>query len=260
MLSPKTGMDLRDLLEDPEFVGRKSKRNSTSELEAVRRLAHVFAKSPHGVLQELVDIAVEFCGAESAGISLEERSSTGELQFRWIAIAGNFSKYLHATAPRFFSPSGTCLSSGRPQRYRVTKPYYDFLGIEADPITDGILIPWINEHARGTIWAVSHTSSEAFDLRDYTLLENLGDFASIALRHQVQQETLRKRERDRAYAERTNEMAHQINNPLQSLMNSLYLARNGGPAAKEYLELAIGELAALSELVKKLLNLRDADA
>ncbi len=254
-------MELRDLLDDPSFMARTCKqRDSTNELGAVRRLAHVFAKSPEGVLQELVDIAVEFCGADSAGISLEELSDTGEFRFRWVAIAGSFAPFLNGTTPRFFSPCGTCLSSGRAQLYRVTKPYYDFLGVEAEPITDGMLIPWINESVRGTIWAVSQRSHEAFDVRDYRLLENLADFASITLRYQVQQEILRKRERDRAYAERTNEMAHQINNPLQSLTNSLYLARSGGPDAEKYLDLALAELAALSDMAKKLLSLKDANA
>jgi hypothetical protein len=49
----------------------------------------------------------------------------------------------------------------RPHLYRVTKPYYDFLGVTAKPITDGMLIPWEADEIQGTIWAVSHTSEEA---------------------------------------------------------------------------------------------------
>ena len=101
------------------------------------------------------------CGAESAGISLEEPSETGEPTFRWIAIAGSFERYLGARTPRFYSPCGTCLDCRRPQLYRVTKPYYDFLGVMADPILDGMLIPWETETFRGTIWAVSLSSGTA---------------------------------------------------------------------------------------------------
>jgi hypothetical protein len=200
-----------------------------------------------------VDIAVEFCGAESAGISLEEVDEAGQLRFRWIAIAGSFSKYLNGTTPRNYSPCGTCLDSGRPQLYRVTKPYYDYLGVVARPITDGMLIPWSSDDVRGTIWAVAHKSRETFDLDDYRLLNSLADFASIAIRHQRRDELLQKQNEARASAARAHELAHQINNPLQSLTNALYLAGHGG-ATEDYLRIASQELSALSQLVQKLLG------
>lgn len=141
----------------------------------MQRLARVFTEKPGVVLQKLVDIAVEFCGADSAGISLEEPT---EKRFRWVAISGSFSQYLNGTTPRLFSPCGTCLSTGRPQHYRVTKPYYDFLGVVAEPITDGMLIPWVSDHSKGTIWAVSRGSPETFTPEDYKLLNTLADFCS----------------------------------------------------------------------------------
>jgi signal transduction histidine kinase len=97
-------------------------------------------------------------------------------------ISGTFSKYLNGTTRRFFSPCGTCLSSGRPQHYRVTKPYYDFLGVTADPITDGLLIPWTSDESRGTIWAVSHKSPTTFAPDDYKLLNILAEFVGISVR------------------------------------------------------------------------------
>lgn len=206
------------------------------------------------MLKKLVDVAVEYCGADSAGISLEEKNAdTGEMQFRWVAIAGSFAQYLHGTTPRFFSPCGTCLSSGRPQHYKVTKPYYDFLGVTAEPITDGLLVPWEGEDIRGTIWAVAHSSSEAFDLEDYKLLRSLADFALIVLRHQAREATLREAEKTQAVAAIANQLAHQINNPLQCLTNGLYLASQGGLDAAQHLNQAIEDLAALSDLVRKLL-------
>jgi GAF domain-containing protein len=257
--STETGMELRDLLLDEEFLSRrKARRDPQGELEALRRLARVFADLPDIVLQELVDIAVDFCGADSAGISLEEPDGAGGFRFRWVAIAGSFSQYLNGTTPRFFSPCGTCLSSGRAQLYRVTKPYYDFLGVTAEEITDGMLIPWVNERMRGTIWAVAHHSREAFTPADYRLLESLADFASIAIRHQYQQEELRRREKAEASAARANEMAHQINNPLQSLTNAIYLAQQGGKNAAGYLKQAHEELVSLSQLVERLLESNSA--
>src|SRR5580698_4054986 len=153
------GMELHDLLSDREFLSRQDDSNRAKKrFQALQMLAHVFTESPDVVLQKLVDIAVEFCGADSAGISLEELAEEGNPKFRWVAISGSFSQYVNGTTPRFFSPCGTCLSTGRPQHYRVTKPYYDFLGVVAEPITDGLLIPWTSDHSRGTIWAISHGS------------------------------------------------------------------------------------------------------
>ncbi|HZZ39870.1 MAG TPA: GAF domain-containing protein [Acidobacteriaceae bacterium] len=251
-----TGMELRDLLADPDFPTRPRRlRDPHQYVEAVSRLARVFAEQPEAVLQELVEIAVRYCGADSAGISLEEILPTGEKKFRWVAIAGSFAQYLHGTTPRFFSPCGTCLDAERPQLYRVTQPYYDFLGVTADEITDGLLIPWINEFHRGTIWAIAHHSREAFDLEDYRLLSTLADFASMALRHQQQQQLLREQEKLAAATARSNELAHLINNPLQSLVNTLYLAQHAGPAGEPWVKEALDQLSVLSRLVSQLLDI-----
>lgn len=252
----ESGMELRDLLQDAHFTHRK--RNTSDphrESIALRRLARTFAGNPELVLQELVDLAVEFCGADSAGISLEEANESRELRFRWIAVAGSFEKYLNGTTPRNHSPCGTCLDSGRPQLYRVTKPYYDYLGVVAEPITDGILIPWTSDDLRGTLWAVAHHSDEAFDRDDYSLLNGLADFASIAIRHQHREKVLRQRESEAASAAIAHQLAHQINNPLQSLTNTIYLAQRGGADAGAYVEQAARELSSLSELVKRILTL-----
>ncbi len=256
----ESGMDLRDLLSDPDFPQRKRKqRDFQQPFDAMRRVTQVFAERPDDVLEELVKVAVDCCSADSAGISLEEPNEAGEPTFRWVAIAGSFSQYLGGRTPRFFSPCGTCLNTGRAQLYRVTKPYYDFLGVTADPITDGILIPWEAGAIRGTIWAVAHHSEEAFDLRDYELLKSLSDFVAIILRQHAAEMLARRLERAEASSARAHEMAHQINNPLQSLTNTMFLARQGGPNAQTYVETAFEQLNRLSERVRKLLALKYDD-
>jgi K+-sensing histidine kinase KdpD len=171
-----------------------------------------------------------------------------------VAIAGSFAQYLNATTPRFFSPCGTCLDTERAQIYRVTQPYYDFLGVTADEITDGLLIPWTSDDLRGTIWAVAHHSREAFDMEDYRLLATLGSFAAMALRHQKQQLLLRDSEMQAACATRANELAHLINNPLQGLVNTLFLAQQGGADTQQQIRQALDELSILSGLVQTLLD------
>ena len=251
-LESDSGMKLVDLLSDEEFRQRSANiREGKAESVALRRLSHAFAENPETVLQELVNAAVEFCGADSAGISLEEPENA---TFRWIVVAGSFSQYLNGRTPRGYSPCGTCIDAGRPQHYQVTQPYYDFLGVTAEPILDGLLIPWANESLRGTLWAVSHRSEQAFSFDDYELLSSLADFASIVVRHQHQQMLIHESEHARGVAEMANQLAHRINNPLQSLTNTIYLARHGAGDVEGLLVQAETDLMRLSDQVAKLLN------
>jgi hypothetical protein len=256
----QAGMELRDLLDDAEFAARSLKvRDIEQPFEALRQVTQVFAERPQDVLQELVNIAMSCCGAESAGISLEEPDEAGNPTFRWVAIAGSFARYLHGRTPRHYSPCGTCLDARRAQLYRVTKPYYDYLGVAADPITDGMLIPWEADGIRGTIWAVAHQSSAAFDLLDYRLLRSLADFVGIVLRQQSLDRKARSAAISEASLARAHKMAHQINNPLQSLTNTLYIAAQGGPETQEFVDKAVDELGLLSERVRRLLALKYGD-
>jgi DNA-binding CsgD family transcriptional regulator len=194
--SAESGMELRDLLADPEFPHRKKRRRrECTAAEAYRSVARVFADNPDVILQRLVEAATTFCGADSAGISLEEGDGDGPERFRWIAISGTFAPFLGGTTPRFFSPCGTTLDRGRVQLYRVGKTYYDYLGIKADPITDGVLIPWQAGEMRGTLWVVSHRHREAFDLSDLKLIDGLADFAAIAVENRFHQRTSQKGEK-----------------------------------------------------------------
>jgi len=247
-----TGMSLRDLLADPGFPLRAKKpRQPNAESVALGRLWRAFTLNPESVLQDLVNIAVEFCGADSAGISLEEPDNK---IFKWIVVAGSFAPYLGGRTPRNYSPCGTCLDSGRAQLYRVTRPYYDHLGVIAEPIIDGMLIPWSSEQLRGTLWSVSHSSEEAFCSEDYELLGSLADFASLILQHQHQEKLLREAACNRSVADMAHKLAHRINNPLQSLTNTIFLARQGKENIDEHLVQAEVELKRLSHQVALLLD------
>lgn len=112
------GMELRDLLSDASFRERRGCPDDPArESIALRQLAKTFAEDPERVLQELVDAAVTFCHADSAGISLQETGPDGKERFRWIAVSGSFEPYLHGTTPRDFSPCGTCMDRAKPQLY-----------------------------------------------------------------------------------------------------------------------------------------------
>ena len=177
-----SGVKIEDLLDSQEFQHRAEGEDPDRVRRAVEHLRETLHKSPDTVFQELVQLAVDVCHADSSGISLEEENEKGELQFRWIAVAGSFAQYLNGTTPRFYSPCGTCLDRGVPQLYQVFDPYYNFLGVTADPILDGMLIPWRSERVQGTIWLVSHRSRDAFTRGDYELMRTLADIVSEGMR------------------------------------------------------------------------------
>jgi hypothetical protein len=102
----ETGMELRDLHSDSEFRARATKRrNFQQPFDALRRVTQVFAERPQDVLQELVNIAVTSCGADSAGISLEEPDEVGEPTIRWVANSGSFEKHLGGKTLGCFAPA-----------------------------------------------------------------------------------------------------------------------------------------------------------
>ena len=252
-LSTPSGMEVIDLRTDPGFAQRHHRpRDVVREVEAMQRLAHVFSTHPQRILHDLVSISMELCAAEGAGITLEEPSPNGDTQFRWIETTGSYTPFLGAILPRNFSPCGTCLSRGAPQIFRVSKLYLDTIGVDAPPVTDGLLIPWHVDHTRGTLWIIAHHSFSLFDPQDYRVLQSLADFAAIAVRHQAQQLQLTQQA---AAAAMANQLAHRINNPLQSLTNTVFLAAQGGTDAHVFARQAAEDIVKLSALVKELLHL-----
>jgi hypothetical protein len=256
--STDTGLEVIDLQSDDAFAERRLHvRDVGMQMEGMRRLAHAFVESPDTILQELVNAAVDLCGAESAGISLEQEEATDENFYQWVATAGQYKGFLNATLPRAPSACGVCLERGRPQLFRVSQRFFDLMGIEAPVVTDGILLPWQVEELRGTIWIMAHGREEAFDLEDCRMMQVLADFAAMGVRQQRQQKMLVRQASSAAAVAMANDLAHKINNPLQSVTNIVYLAAeggNGGDARALAQELS-DHIHRLSNLVARLLAL-----
>jgi hypothetical protein len=257
------GLEVLDLRSCPEFEARRLHvRDVAVQTRGMQRIAHAFVEDPGTILQELVNAAVELCGADSAGISLEidkeHRSDTN--YFHWVATAGEYARFLNAILPRVPSACGTCLERGQPQLFRVTQRFFDLMGIEAPTVTDGLLLPWQVEEMRGTIWIMAHGRAEAFDSSDCRMMQLLADFSAMAVRHERQQRTLMNHASAAAAAAVANDLAHQINNPLQSLTNLVYLAAEGkcGDDAKTLAAELSEHIQRLSVVVNKLLALPDA--
>ncbi|WP_233581335.1 GAF domain-containing protein [Acidipila sp. EB88] len=247
-----------DLADESLIAGRKlHARNGSTQLQRLQKLATTFVEQPETILQELVNAAVYLCGADSAGISIEREDGTQQHHYQWVATAGEYSRFLDAMLPRSPSACTVCLERNRPQLFRVDHRFFDILGVEAAPVTDGILLPWQAEEMRGTIFIISHSHAEAFDSEDLRLMQILANFASMGIRQQRQQQKLIAHARASAAAAMANDLAHQINNPLQCLTNVLFLARQAsGIGDERSLALRLEtDFNRLSILVKSLLEL-----
>jgi hypothetical protein len=251
-----TGLEVIDIISDAEYKARKLHvRNAAVQMAALQRLGCVFVEQPEMILRELVKAAVDVCGADSSGISIEREDCTDKDYYHWVATAGDYSGFLNAVLPRYPSACGVCLERGRPQLFRVSQRFFDILGVEAPLVTDGILLPWEVDGMRGTIFVMAHGRDEAFDTEDVRMMRMLAEFAAMGFRQIRRQQRLLERERSAAAAAMANELAHKINNPLQSITNVVYLAAGGG-SGSEVKALANdleSDVRRLSELVKELL-------
>ena len=252
----ETGLEVIDLESYPAFAERKlHSHDSVTQLEGLQQLARCFVENPDLLLQELVNAAIVLCGAESAGVSMEREDKTEESYYHWVATAGKYTTFMNAVLPREPSACTICLQRGRPQLFRVYPRFFELMGIEAETVTDGILMPWEVDGTRGTIWIMAHGRTEAFDGGDVRLMQVLANFAAMGVRQQRQQRKLLAQVTASAAATMANDLAHQINNPLQSLTNVLFLATEdkrdtGGQKLARKMQ---GDFERLSTLVKKLL-------
>lgn len=85
----------------------------------------------------------------------------------------------------------------------------------------------------------------------------LADFAAMGYRQQRQQARLVAHERAAAAAQMANQLAHEINNPLQSMTNAAFLVGEGDPDvdSKALGRMLSNDIERLSGLVNKLLAL-----
>jgi hypothetical protein len=253
-----TGLEIIDLQNDRAFAARPVRHRDVAGMpEGMRRIAHALIEHPENVLQVLVETAVEICGADSSAISLEKEDRTEEAWYHWVAIAGEYSGMYNAIFPHYPTGCSVCLERGRPQHVRASKKYFDLLGITARPVTDGLMFPWQTDEERGTLYILAHERKQAFDRGDLRIMEILADFVAIGVRQLRQQKLLLRQAGLLAEAAMANKLAHNINNPLQSLINILYLASEGhyGEGAIIVGNQALCDLERLSSLVRELLSL-----
>ena len=222
---------------------------------AMRRLVRSVLNSDESVLQELVNIAVDLCGADSAGLSLVLPNATDSVCHRWVATAGKYTPFMGVDLPRYPSACGVSLERGGPQHFRFEPEYFEILGIEAQPISDGITLPWQIDDLQGTLFILSHQRHEAFDLRDCQMMELLSDFAALAIRQRRHQDDfLKQAARTSAISMLGHDTVAALN-PLQTLIHVLYMSEGGVNTGGAHLFGTGDQMQLLSKLAHKMLAL-----
>ncbi len=197
---PET-ITLDDILITEELSHRAPRPpNWQAEADAVRSLSRQLAHEPEVMLQSLVDLAVELCDAESAGVSLLETTPSGEEVLRWSVLAGTLTAQVGSCMPRNFSPCGVCLDQSAPILFSHPERYYTYFQVADSPlsaepnsvgIVEALILPLIADgQALGAIWIAFYNQRRQFNPEDVRLMTNLADFTAALLRNRWQTQEL----------------------------------------------------------------------
>ena len=149
---------------------------------ALRALARQLAGPPAALLQRLVDIALNLCCADTAGVSLLEAGSGGTVVFRRVALAGADAHHVDTTAPAESSGCGFALRRNAAQLYTYANGYHAHGDIHFPAVVEKLVIPFPpNGNPFGTIWVATHNTARRFDAEDVRILQSLADFTAAAL-------------------------------------------------------------------------------
>lgn len=179
---PET-VTLNDVLITEELACRSPRSpNWQAEAEAMSLLSRQMVRDPNRLLQTLVATAIDLCQAHTAGVSLLAATPSGELNFRWQAIAGTLSPYLGRVVPYSASCCTVCLEQNGPLLFAHPERYFVYCQAVDVPIVEALILPLVaDDHRWGTIWILSHDEQRRFDSEDLRVMTSLADFTAAAL-------------------------------------------------------------------------------
>ena len=210
-------------------------------------------------MQELVEICKELCHADSVGITTKECLQDGKHVYRWTTTSGPVD-YLRGHAMEWDrNPCALVISRGTPQLFRRPSKFYRGLYGLPSMIMEALLVPWEEDGTiTGAIWLMTHSQDKKFDAEDARLTRSLMTFTSLALRMEQREKSKRELEGYRSAAAVANQLAHELNNPLQALTNTFMLLDNERNA--KVIRVARQQLDRIILLVKNILELQTRNA
>ena len=228
----------------------------TVELAAMKHLAQFLTAEPSVILDQLTEVLVRACNAGSAGVTLDERRDLSGKLSR-VSGAGDFNPRPHQRISRH-SPCGIVIELQRTEIFQRPERLYPSLRHNSLRFEELVVVPWQVPDGRvGTVWIASHHPTRRFDPEDLRLIESLAQFAKLAMQRSGSEESRRSHAALKSAARLANELAHEINNPLQALVNSLYLVPNSFD--NEHLLQVSAQAKRLTEAVQSVLQIKRAD-
>jgi two-component sensor histidine kinase len=197
-----------------------------------------------------VNLAMEICEADSAGISLLESEAA---VFRWAYLVGKLATFNGATTPRYFSPCGICLDQRTPILMQRPERAYPWIADAGITVPEVLLVPlYINGEAPlGTLWIVAR-DGQKFDSGHARVMTELAGFSGVALRMIQTEERLKQALEAQEIL--TKEMSHRVKN-LFAITDSMIRisARNAATPAEMSKSLSgrIHALANANALVRR---------
>jgi signal transduction histidine kinase len=192
--------------------------NYEHENRALAVLAREMAANPRNMLQKLVEVAADLCGADTAGISLLD----GDV-FRWEAVAGMLAPARGETMPRVASPCGVCIGENATLLLHLPDRCFSALTVQPRAV-EALLIPFHHQGSPiGTVWIVSHTEARKFDSEDERIVSVLAQFASSAW--QLWKSYEAAAEASERKSDFLTLIGHELRNPLAAITAAAALAR-----------------------------------
>ena len=156
--------------------------NFAAENDALHHLARALTSADGAVLQTLADMALNLCGADSAGIGLLERGADGTTVLRWAALAGHGTALADTIATVEDSPSGIALELGAAQLFSFPQRHFARLERVISKAVEELVVPIPGEpEPWGTLWVISHDEHHRFDAEHRRILTSLANFTCAAL-------------------------------------------------------------------------------
>lgn len=219
---------------DPDYLREKL---------AIQDLASQMAEHPKDVLPRLVLLAMNICGAASAGVSILEPRDN---QFRWFGLQGLLSSFEGSTTPRDDSPCGVCIDEAAPVLMEHPERVYQWIADANITVPEVLLVPLATRGLApiGTLWVVSEQPGQ-FNGEHARVLTELSNFAAMALRMIQTEERLQLALQQQETL--TREMAHRVKNLFALIGGMIRMTASSAETKDELVEKLTGRMLALAE-------------
>jgi len=176
-------MELEDLIINHELRERPSRAPEPALDELVTKT--LAAEIPNGapaIVSAACAFALDFCGAESAAISLSPGEDSGEPR-SWAAVAGRMKHHLGGVEETADAGSAIGLHAREPLLLREPDRHFAWMRVPGLQVMEALVTPIYDLHRnpRGSIWVLRHGPGHLFDDEDVRLLVMLALRATAAL-------------------------------------------------------------------------------